>query len=75
MKYLGWRGSTYLNIEEVLSEYWGSVVDRDTGTVELTAKHLGRDRHAEHVAGELNVGLEIVDVGSSLKNLKQSKIC
>jgi len=51
-----------LDIEEVLGEHWGSVVNRNTGTVELTAKHLSGDGHAEHVTGELNVSLEIVDV-------------
>jgi len=52
---------TYLDIEEVLSEYGWSVVDGDAGTIELAAEHFSGDGHAEHVTCELDVGLEVVD--------------
>jgi len=53
--------TTYLDIEEVFSEYGWSVVDGDTGTIELAAEHFSGDGHAEHVTCELDVGLEVVD--------------
>jgi len=47
--------SAYLDIEEVLSEHWGSVIDGNTGTIELATEHLSGDGHAEHITGELDV--------------------
>jgi hypothetical protein len=68
------ESGTYLDVEEVFSENWGSMVDGDTRTIELATKHLGGDGHAEHVAGELNVGVHVVDVGSAFENLDDSTL-
>jgi len=46
------------------------MIDWDTGTVELTTKHLSGDWHAEHITRELNVRLKIVNVGCTFENLK-----
>jgi len=54
--------ATYLNIEEILSKYGWSVIDGDTGTVELSSEHFSGDRHTEHITCELDVGLKIIDV-------------
>jgi len=59
----------YLDVEEVLSQHGGAVVDGDAGTIELAAEHLSRNGHAQHVAGEFHVGLQVVDVGSAFEDL------
>jgi hypothetical protein len=66
-----WRRGAYLDVEEVFGEDSGTMIDGDTGTIELTAKHLGGDWHAEHITSELNVSLEIVDVRGTFEDLKR----
>jgi hypothetical protein len=61
--------ATYLDIEEIFGEHGWSVINGDTGAIKLAAEHLSRDRHAKHVTCELDVGLEVVDVGSAFENL------
>jgi hypothetical protein len=58
-----------LDIEEILSEHWRSMINGNTRTVELATEHLSRDRHAEHIAGEFDVSLQVVNVGGSFENL------
>mmetsp|Transcript_8763 Transcript_8763/g.12022 ORF Transcript_8763/g.12022 Transcript_8763/m.12022 type:complete len:403 (-) Transcript_8763:296-1504(-) len=58
-----------LDVEEALGEHGRTVIDRDALTVELATKHLGRDGHFEHIAGELAVRVRVVDVGSALEDL------
>jgi hypothetical protein len=54
--------STYLDVEEVFCEYSGALINRDTRTIELAAKHFSRDGHAEHVTCEFDVGLQVIDI-------------
>ena len=54
--------ATYLDIKEVLGEHGWSVINGDTGTIELATEHFSGDGHAKHVTCELDVGLEVVDV-------------
>ena len=54
--------STYLDVEEVFCEHSGALLNRDTRTIKLAAKHFSRDWHAEHVTCEFDVGLQVIDV-------------
>lgn len=65
------KDKTYLDIEEILGEHGWSVINGDTGAVELAAEHLSGDGHAEDITCELDVGLEVVDVGGAFENLYQ----
>lgn len=67
--------ATYLDIKEVLGEHGWSVINGDTGTIELATEHFSGDGHAKHVTCELDVGLEVVDVGSAFENLDKLKRC
>lgn len=58
-----------LDIKEVFGEYWGSMVDGHTGTIELATEHLDRDRHAEDITGELTMGVEVINIGCTFKDL------
>ena len=70
------QGSTYLDVEEVFGENGRTVINRLALSVELATKHLSGDGHLEHVAGELAMGVRVVDVGSTLENLYQSnRVC
>lgn len=60
---------TYLDVEEVFCEYSGTLIDWDTWTIELAAKHFSRDWHAENVTCEFDVSLQVIDVWSALENL------
>jgi len=60
---------TYLDVEEVFGEDGGTVVNGLTLTVELATQHLGGDGHLEHIAGELAMGVRVVNVSSTLKDL------
>jgi hypothetical protein len=48
--------------------------DRDAGPVELTTQHFGGDWHAKHIASELNVGLQVVDIGGAFEDLYDSAL-
>ena len=46
-----------------------------TLAVELATQHLGGDGHLEHIAGELAMGVRVVNVSSTLKDLSnKSKV-
>ena len=47
------------------------MIDWHARAVERPAQHLGGDGHAQHVARELAVGVEIIDSGSALEDLKR----
>ena len=60
---------TYLDVEEVLGEHGGTVVNGLALSVELATKHLRRDGHLQHVTRELAMSVRVVDVGGALENL------
>ena len=60
----------YLDIEEVFGEDRWTVVDRGSLTIELATKHLSGDGHAEHIASELTMSVQVVNTGSSFKDLR-----
>jgi hypothetical protein len=66
------RNGTYLDVEEVFGEHCGTMINGDTRAVELTTQHFSGDRHAKHITRELDVGLQVVDVGGTLENLKKA---
>jgi hypothetical protein len=70
----GGGNGAYLDIEEVLGEYWGSVINWDTGTIELATEHLNGDGHLEDITGELAMSVEVIDVGSSLEDLDDGSL-
>ena len=65
--------NTYLDIEEVLSKNGWTVINWSSLTIELTTKHLSGDWHTEDITSELTMGVSIVDVCSSLENLRKRK--
>ena len=64
---------TYLDIEEILSKYWRTVVDWSTLTIELTTKHFCGDWHAEDITSELTMGVSVVNICSTFENLRTQK--
>jgi hypothetical protein len=62
--------STYLDIEELLSEHRRSLVDGETGTIEGSTKHLNTHWHAHDITGELDGRADIVNIGGTLENLQ-----
>ena len=65
--------TTYLNIEEILSEHWRTVVNWSSLSIELATKHLSTDWHAENVTSELATGVGVVDICGSFENLSTNK--
>ena len=63
-----------MDVEEVFGEDSGAVIDRDTRSIELATQHLGGDGHTEHITCELDVGLQIVDIGSAFKDLYSGEL-
>lgn len=66
--------STYLDIEELLSEHRRSLVDGETGTIEGSTEHLHAHWHAHDITGELDGRANIVNIGSALENLQSKKM-
>jgi len=60
---------TYLDVEEVFGENGRTLVNGDTGPIELAPQHLFADGHAQHVTCKLDVRLEVVDVRGTFENL------
>ena len=52
---------SYLNIKELFCENWRTVVNWGAGAVEGASEHLNADWHAQHVACELDVSVQVVD--------------
>ena len=65
--------STYLDIEELLSEHRRTLIDRGTGAIEGSTKHLNAHWHAHDITGELDGRAHIVNIGSALENLQFQK--
>jgi hypothetical protein len=63
-----------LNIEEVLGEHGGTMVDRCTGAVEGTTQHFVGNGHLESRAGELTMSVKIVDARSAFENLNHGAL-
>lgn len=66
---LEWVDWLSLDIEEILSKNWRTVVDGSSLTIELATKHLCGDRHAEHITSELTMGVSVVNVSGTFENL------
>lgn len=66
--------NTYLNIEELLSEHWRSVIDWVSGTVEGTTKHLNTHGHTEYITCELTSGGPVVNIGGSFEDLHAQNV-
>ena len=62
---------SYLNVEELLSENWGTLINGETWTIEDSTLHLNWDRHFQDLTGELNMCAQIINVLCSLKNLHE----
>jgi len=65
--------STYLDIEELFREHWGSMVDWVSRTVEGSTKHFNTHGHSEYITGELASGGHVIDIGGTLENLQRTK--
>merc|ERR1712166_798356 len=63
-----------LNVKEVFGEDGWTTINGLTGTVELTTQHLGRDWHAQNITSELNVRLQIINIGSTFENLDDGSL-
>ena len=62
---------TYLNVEEVFGENFGSLIDGLAGPIELTTQHLGGDWHAQDITCEFDVSAQVIDIGGTFKDLQQ----
>ena len=49
-----------------------SLIDRSTGTIKDSSKHILRNSNLQVLAGELNTGLFDIDTGSTFENLDNS---
>ena len=64
---------TYLDIEELLGEHWGSVVDWVTRSIEGSTKHFNAHWHPEYITGELASRGHVIDIGGTFENLNKKK--
>ena len=49
------------------------MINRLSLSIELTTEHLRGDRHLEHVAGELTMGMSVVNISCTFENLLMQK--
>lgn len=70
-----WDGvcDTYLDIEEILSEDWRTIVNGRTLSIELATEHLCADRHAEDVTSELAMSVRVINICGSFEDLLTNK--
>lgn len=61
--------STYLDVQELLSQHWWALIDWLSRSIEHSAEHLDTHWHAEHITSELASGGHVVDVGGSFEDL------
>jgi len=66
---LVWVDRLSRDIEEILSEYAWSLVDRLSGSVENTAEHVLAHRQFHDIACEFASGVSSIDSGCSFENL------
>lgn len=62
--------STYLDIEELFSEHRRTLIDRRTGAIKGSTKHLNAHWHAHDITGELDGRANIVNISSTFENLQ-----
>lgn len=60
-----------VDIEVVLCEHFGTLIDGFTGTVKDTTQHIFRYRDPERVAREGDVRLLCIDTGGTFENLNR----
>jgi len=51
-----------LDVEEIFGEDWGSMINWDSGTIELATEHLNGDGHLEDITSELAMSVQVIDV-------------
>ena len=59
----------YLDVEEVFSKDWWTVIDWSSLTIELATKHLCADSHTEHIASKFTMGVKVINVSGSFEDL------
>lgn len=62
---------TYLDIEELLSEYGRSLIDWCTGTIEHSTKHFNAHGHAEDITREFTSSVQVINSCSAFENLEE----
>lgn len=67
------KDSTYLDIKEFLSEYWRTLIDRETRSIEGSTEHLDTHRHAHDITCELDCCANIVNICGTFENLQNNK--
>jgi len=58
-----------VDVQELLREHGGALVDGLAGAVEGAAHEVVGDRHLQRVAGELDVAVLVVDAAGALEDL------
>ena len=62
-------GRRTINVQVILCEYFGAIVNRLARTVEDTPEHVLRDGELHAATGELNMGSLNIDTGRALEDL------
>lgn len=69
-----WINWLSLDIKELFSENWRTLIDWLSGTVESSSKHFFGNWHFENITSELDMGVKIIDSGSSFEDLDDSAL-
>lgn len=64
---------TYLDIEELLGEYWRALIDWRSGTVEHSTEHFNTHGHAEDITREFTSSVQVINSCGAFENLDEEK--
>lgn len=62
---------TYLDIEELLGEYWRTLIDWCSGTIEHSTKHFNAHGHAKDITRELTSSVQVINSCGAFENLDE----
>lgn len=60
---------TYLDIEELLGQYWRTLINWLTRTIEHSSKHFNTHGHSEDITSELTGGAHVINTGGTFEDL------
>lgn len=56
-----WVNGLTIDVQELLSQHWGTLVDGDSGTVERSSQHFFGDWHLQGFTSELTMSIKVIN--------------
>jgi len=66
---LWYVNETYLDIKELFCQYWRTLINWLTRTIEHSTQHFNTHGHTEYITCKFTSGAHVVDTGSTFENL------